>query len=201
MARTARQGSGPGAGRRFMVERNRKLDVLRQCKDALAWLQDARAETITSLWTLRELFADPARAAGKWRQVLELMDQTFNVLLRGNQLVTDILHGLADLEGDDPHFRAILVEKLERLEATGERGVRAIRGFAEAVDPRFFSSQPRPLCAPAFLADGGDAPVLKAIRTHLGDLEAIIAEEERQLVDMETFLSLRGRDLEMGLAW
>lgn len=184
-----------------MADRNRKLDVLRQCKDALDWLQNARGETITSLWTLRELFGDPAETARNWKLVLELMDQTFNVLLRGNQLITDILHGLADLEGDDPIFSSILTEKLGRLEATGVRAVRTVRKFAEAVDPKFFSPHPRPMRPPGFLTGGKDAPALQTVRNHLEELEAIITEEERQLMDMDGFLSLRGRDLEMGLAW
>ena len=33
------------------------------------------------------------------------------------------------------------------------------------------------------------------------DLHHVKDEEERQLVDMEGFLSLRGREMEMGLTW
>jgi hypothetical protein len=190
----------PARGRRATIEQDKKLAILRQCQDAIAWLQSARGESVTSLWALREMFEDADEAIRHWKLVLDLMDHTFNVMLRGNQLVTDILQSLVELEGEDP-FRALLAEKMERLEATGVRAVHGIRKFAEAVDPTFFSPRGRRAPAPSSPAGGYDPARFHPVREHLVELEAIIAEEERQLVDLEGFLSLRGRDLELGLRW
>ncbi len=184
-----------------MIDLDRKLALLRQCREAIGWLRDARRETVTSLWFFRDRFADPQEATQDWKLVLDLMDNTFNVLLRGNQLTTDILRSLTEAEGDDPIFRSILTEKVERLETTGTRAVRAVRKFAEAVDPNFFNTNARRARPPAFLSDGSDPAGLQRVVSHLQDIEAIIVDEERQLVDLEGFLSLRGRDLEMGLQW
>lgn len=184
-----------------MTDLDRKLAVLRQCREAIEWLRDARRETVTSLWFFRDRFADPQEATRDWKLVLDLMDNTFNILLRGNQLTTDILRSLTEAEGDEPIFRSILTEKVARLEATGNRAVRAVRKFAETVDPNFFNTNARRIRPPAFLTDGSDPAGLPKVLAHLQDLEALIVEEERQLVDLEGFLSLRARDLEMGLQW
>lgn len=192
---------GPAAGQRAMRDPNRKLAVLRQCREAIEWLRDARCETLTSLWFLRDRFADPREAARDWRAVLDLMDHTFNVLLRGSQLTTDILRELIDAEGDDPNFRGLFVTKVNRLAATGNRSVRGVRQVAQAVDPNFFVAGARGSHPPAFLAEGSDPAGRQTVLDHLKDLEAIIMEEEHQLVDLEGFLSLRGRDLELGLRW
>jgi hypothetical protein len=184
-----------------MTDLDRKLAALRQCRQAIGWLRDARRETVTSLWFFRDRFADPQEATREWKQVLDLMDNTFSVLLRGNQLTTDILRGLTEAEGDDPTFRGVLTQKVERLEATGNRAVRGVRKFAEAVDPDFFNTNARRARPPAFLIDGSDPEGLPKVLGHLQDLEALIAEEEHQLVDLDSFLSLRARDLEMGLQW
>ncbi len=184
-----------------MTDLDRKLGALRQCRQAIEWLRDARRETVTSLWFFRDHFADPQEATRDWKQILDLMDNTFSVLLRGNQLTTDILRGLTEAEGDDTTFRGVLTEKVERLEATGNRAVRGVRRFAEAVDPNFFNTNARRARPPAFLTDGSDPESLPKVFGHLQDLEALIAEEEHQLVDLDSFLSLRARDLEMGLQW
>ncbi len=184
-----------------MTETDKKLSTLHQCQGAIAWLQTARGESVTSLWALREMFEDAEEAIRHWKLVLELMDHTFNVMLRGNQLITDILESLVELEGEDPAFRSLLMQKAERLEATGVRAVRGIRTFAEAVDPTFFRPAGRRIPAPSLPAGGYDPAHFHPVREHLDELEAIIAEEERQLVDLEGFLSLRGRDLELGLTW
>ncbi len=177
------------------------MPILRQCQDAIDWLQTARGESVTSLWALREMFEDAGEVIRNWKLVLELMDHTFNVMLRGNQLVTDILQGLVELEGEDSAFRSILMTKVERLEATGGRAVRGIRKFAEAVDPTFFSPSGRRGPLPAFREGGSNPAHFHHVCEHIDELEAILMEEERQLVDLEGFLSLRGRDLELGLTW
>ncbi|HEY7677235.1 MAG TPA: hypothetical protein VIG69_09195 [Candidatus Methylomirabilis sp.] len=184
-----------------MADLDRMLVLLRQCREAIQWLRDARRETVTSLWFFRDRFSDPQEATREWKLVLDLMDNTFSVLLRGNQLTTDILRSLAEAEGDNPAFRNILTEKVERLEATGNRAVRGVRKFAEALDPNFFNTNARRARPPAFLTDGSDPKGLPKVLGHLQDLEALIVEEERQLVDLEGFLSLRARDLELGLQW
>lgn len=184
-----------------MTDPNRKLGVLRQCQETIEWLREARRETLTCLWFFRELFADPGEAVRNGKLVLDLMDETFNMLLRGNQLATGILRSLADLEGDDQTFRRLLAAKVEHLEATGARAGRAVRKFAEAVYPDFFDPPTRRERAPAVPGRGLDEAGLFQVRDHLAELEAIIAEEEQQLVDMEGFLSLRARDLELGLRW
>ena len=183
------------------TEPNAKLPVLRQCQEAIEWLRHTRRETVTCLWFFRDLFADPAAVHKDWKQVVDLMDSTFNILLRGNQLTTDVLRKLGELEGEDPTFRSVFAEKIERLEATGVRSVRTVRRFAEAVDPNFFAADARRARTPVYLTTDADGTVLQNLQGYLRELEAIIDEEERQLVDMEGFLSLRGREMEMGLTW
>ena len=48
---------------------------------------------------------------------------------------------------------------------------------------------------------GADPADLQKVFGHLQDLEAIVVQKERHLVDVEGFLSLRGQGLEMGLRW
>lgn len=203
----ARPGAEPAtwgeltAGPMAMTDLDRKLALLRQSREAIAWLRDVRRESVTSLWLLRDRFADPRGAARDWKLVLELMDHTFDLLLRGNRLTTDILRSLIDAEGDGANFRKLLTEKVERLAATGTRAARGVGQLVEAVDPNFFTPAARRPHPPAFLTDGSDPAGLREVLGHLQDLEAIITEEEHQLVDLEGFLSLRGRDLELGLRW
>ena len=90
-----------------MTETDKKLSILRQCQGAIAWLQTARGESATSLWALREMFEEPWEAVRHWQLVLDLMDHTFNVLLRGNQLIADIFHGLVE------HFLSLRGHDLE----------------------------------------------------------------------------------------
>jgi len=210
MRRLAGRGHGGGRkvwlpgvapGPRGMAEQRDKLRLLRRCQDALDGLRLLRGESATALQALRELFDDPWALPENLAVLVEFMDHTANTLQRGNQLINEILRDLLHLEDQDPSLRSILMTKLDGLEASGRRALGEVRRLAELADPAL-PGRPGPRgSAPAPHRPGSVPMRLPEGGKHLDELEAIIAEGERLIADLEGFLSLRERDLEFGATW